>query len=223
MLAARGRSSDGARVVVSGSGNVAVHAIGKVEQLGGTVVACSDSSGWVLDEAGIDLDLLREVKEVRRGRTEDHVGLRGGAARSTAGEGIWSVPCDVALPCATQNELDGADAKALVDSGCLVVAEGATVPCTPEAVEVLGAAGVASAPGKAADAGVVATSALGVQQPRGTRGASSTPRPAWPRSRAGCTTAAWPRRRSTAAPATTRPGPTWPGSCAWPTRCWRWA
>lgn len=210
-------------MVVSGSGNVAVHAIAEVQQLGGTVVACSDSSGWVLDEAGIDLDLLREVKEVRRGRIEDYVGLRGRAARSTAGAGIWSVPCDVALPCATQNELDGAGARSLVDNGCLVVAEGANMPCTPEAVEVLAAAGVAFAPGKAANAGGVATSALEVQQPRATRGASSTPRRAWPRSCAGSTTAAWPPRRSTAAPATTPSAPTWPGSSAWPTRCWRWA
>lgn len=163
MLEASGESFDGKRVVVSGSGNVAQYAIEKVHQLGGTVVACSDSSGFVVDEAGIDLALLQDVKDVQRGRIADYVEARGGGAALGTGS-IWQVPCDIALPCATQNELDAEAARSLVGNGCSVVAEGANMPTTPDAVDVLVAAGVRFAPGKAANAGGVATSALEMQQ-----------------------------------------------------------
>ncbi|KAA1418331.1 NADP-specific glutamate dehydrogenase [Mumia zhuanghuii] len=164
MLKAAGDSFDGKRVVVSGSGNVATYAIEKVHELGGTVVACSDSSGYVVDEAGIDLDLLKEVKEVRRGRISDYAELRGNGVHATTSGSIWDVSCDIALPSATQNELDGDDAIALVKNGCTIVAEGANMPATPEAVAVFEEAGVRFAPGKAANAGGVATSALEMQQ-----------------------------------------------------------
>ncbi|WP_019630230.1 NADP-specific glutamate dehydrogenase [Actinomadura atramentaria] len=164
MLRTRGESFDGKRVVVSGSGNVALYAIEKVHQLGGTVVACSDSSGYVVDGKGIDLDLLKEVKEVRRGRVADYAEARGGDARVAADGSIWNVPCDIALPCATQNELNGSDAAALAGNGCLAVGEGANMPATPDAVEVFAEAGVLFGPGKAANAGGVATSALEMQQ-----------------------------------------------------------
>lgn len=163
MLKAKGESFDGKRVVVSGSGNVAVYAIEKVHQLGGVVVAASDSSGYVVDEAGIDLDLLKDVKEVRRGRIGDYAAERGRATLVTDGS-IWDVPCDIALPCATENELLEADATALAKNGVQLVTEGANMPCTPAAVRILRDAGVAYAPGKAANAGGVATSALEMQQ-----------------------------------------------------------
>lgn len=162
MLKTRGDSFDGKRVVISGSGNVATYAIEKVHELGGTVVACSDSGGHVVDEKGIDLDLLKEVKQERRARISEYAEERG--AQHVEGRSIWEVPCDVALPCATQNELNAHDAKALVRNGCFVVAEGANMPCTPDAVRLLTDAGVAFAPGKAANAGGVATSALEMQQ-----------------------------------------------------------
>ncbi|MFC5064753.1 NADP-specific glutamate dehydrogenase [Actinomycetospora atypica] len=164
ILKAADASFDGMTVVVSGSGNVAVHAVQKVHQLGGRVVACSDSNGFVVDEDGIDLELLREIKEERRGRMTDYAEARGDKARYVEGESIWSVPCDVALPCATQNELDEDGARRLADHGCRVVAEGANMPTTPEAIRVLRDAGVSFAPGKAANAGGVATSALEMQQ-----------------------------------------------------------
>ncbi|MBO0812156.1 MAG: NADP-specific glutamate dehydrogenase [Microlunatus sp.] len=164
ILKTRGESFDGRSVVVSGSGNVAIYAIQKVEQLGGRVIACSDSGGYVVDEEGIDLDLLREVKEVRRGRLTEYAELRGGKSRHIPDRSIWTLPCDIALPCATQNELNGADAASLIKNGCTVVAEGANMPCTPEAVKAFSDAGVAFAPGKAANAGGVATSALEMQQ-----------------------------------------------------------
>ena len=163
MLAARGESLDGRRVVVSGAGNVAIYAIEKVQQLGGRVVACSDSAGYVLDDDGIDLDLLKEIKQVQRGRVADYARGRPGA-RYVADRRVWDVPCDVALPCATQNELDERDARSLVSGGVGLVAEGANMPCTPQAIDVLRAAGVAFAPGKAANAGGVAASALEMQQ-----------------------------------------------------------
>ncbi|MEV0431684.1 NADP-specific glutamate dehydrogenase [Nocardia sp. NPDC050413] len=164
ILSAAGRSMEGQKVVVSGSGNVAIYAIEKVHQLGGTVVACSDSSGYVVDEQGIDLELLKEIKEVQRGRIADYAEKRGGAARFVAGGSLWEVPCDIALPCATQNELDGTAAGKLVANGCRIVAEGANMPCRPEAVRLFNEAGVIFAPGKAANAGGVATSALEMQQ-----------------------------------------------------------
>ncbi|KAB7761478.1 NADP-specific glutamate dehydrogenase [Mycolicibacterium mucogenicum] len=164
ILRSTGQSFDGKQVVVSGSGNVAIYAIEKVQALGGTVVGCSDSSGYIVDEKGVDLELLKELKEVRRGRISEYAETRGGAARFVENESIWQLPCDIALPCATQNELDGDDAKALIASGCQVVAEGANMPCTPEAVKLFAEAKVAFAPGKAANAGGVATSALEMQQ-----------------------------------------------------------
>ena len=164
MLSAAGESFDGKRVVVSGSGNVATYAIEKVHELGGTVVACSDSSGYVVDPSGIDVALLKDVKEVRRGRIAEYADLRGNEVRFTDSGSIWDVACDIALPSATQNELNGADAVALVKNGCTIVAEGANMPATPEAIAVFEEAGVRFAPGKAANAGGVATSALEMQQ-----------------------------------------------------------
>ncbi|WP_051711071.1 NADP-specific glutamate dehydrogenase [Streptomyces sp. NRRL S-350] len=164
MLRSRGESLDGRRVAVSGSGNVALYAIEKAQQLGATVLTASDSSGYVVDEKGIDLGLLKEVKETRRGRVADYAELRGSHVRFVEGPGVWSVPCEVALPCATQNELAEADALALVRNGVLAVAEGANMPTTPDAVRVFQEAGVAFGPGKAANAGGVATSALEMQQ-----------------------------------------------------------
>ncbi len=164
MLRAQGDSFDGKKVVVSGSGNVAIYAIEKVHQLGGTVVACSDSSGYVVDESGIDLALLKEIKEVRRGRISEYAQQRG-AGTTFVGEGtIWDVPCDIALPCATQNELEEKHAVTLVQNGCKAIAEGANMPSTPDAVKVFTGAGVLFAPGKAANAGGVATSGLEMQQ-----------------------------------------------------------
>ncbi|WP_262849811.1 NADP-specific glutamate dehydrogenase [Mumia quercus] len=164
MLKAAGDSFDGKRVVVSGSGNVATYAIEKVHELGGTVVACSDSSGYVVDDDGIDVALLKEVKEVRRGRISEYAELHGNGVRFVESGSIWDVACDIALPSATQNELNGADAVALVKNGCTIVAEGANMPATPEAIAVFEESGVRFAPGKAANAGGVATSALEMQQ-----------------------------------------------------------
>ena len=164
MLRAQGHSFDGRNVVVSGSGNVALYAIEKAQQLGATVVAASDSGGYVVDDKGLDLELLKEVKEVRRGRITEYAARLGERARYVEGGSIWDVPCDVALPCATQNELDETAARTLVDNGCVAVAEGANMPATPAAVRLLTDAGVLFGPGKAANAGGVATSALEMQQ-----------------------------------------------------------
>ena len=164
MLGVRGESLDGRTVVVSGSGNVAIYAIEKAHQLGGTVVSCSDSDGYVYDPKGIDLELLKQVKEVERRRVEDYALRRGRDTRFVPRGNIWELPCDVALPCATQNELTGKDAATLVANGVVAVAEGANMPSTPEAVRVFREAGVAFGPGKAANAGGVATSALEMQQ-----------------------------------------------------------
>lgn len=163
MLKTRGESFDGKRVTVSGSGNVAIYAIAKVHQLGGTVIGFSDSSGYVVDEEGVDLDLLKQIKEVERGRVADYAARRQHAHVSTNGC-IWDVPVDVALPCATQNELDVDHARTLVKNGVQVVAEGANMPTTPEGTSTFQRAGVLFAPGKAANAGGVATSGLEMQQ-----------------------------------------------------------
>ncbi len=163
MLATRGQSMEGQRVVVSGAGNVAIYAIEKAQSLGAKVVTFSDSSGYVVDEAGVDLELLKQVKEVERGRVADYVKRRPSAQLVTGGS-IWDVTCSVALPCATQNELNGDAAVRLLRNGCGVVAEGANMPSTPEAVEHFQAAGILYAPGKAANAGGVATSALEMEQ-----------------------------------------------------------
>jgi glutamate dehydrogenase (NADP+) len=163
MLRTTGGELDGLRVTVSGAGNVAIHAIEKAQQLGARVVTFSDSSGYVVDEAGVDLALLKDVKDVRRGRAADYVAERPGARLVTGGS-VWDVPADVALPCATQNELHAADAKALLGNGVRAVAEGANMPTSPEAVALFQEAGVLFGPGKAANAGGVATSALEMQQ-----------------------------------------------------------
>lgn len=163
MLERSGRSLEGRRVVVSGSGNVAIYSAEKARQLGATVVACSDSGGYVVDDKGLDLDLLKQVKEVERARIGEYAERRGDA-RYVAGGNVWDVPCDVALPSATQNELDAASATTLVRNGVLAVSEGANMPTTPEAVKVLREAGVLFAPGKAANAGGVATSVLEMRQ-----------------------------------------------------------
>ncbi|KAB1503830.1 NADP-specific glutamate dehydrogenase [Corynebacterium sp. 320] len=154
---------DGARVVVSGSGNVAVYAIQKAQELGATVVAFSDSSGYVHTPDGVDVALLKEVKEVKRERVSDYARQVDGATFHENGN-IWEVECDVALPCATQNELDGESARTLADNGCKYVAEGANMPSTAEAIEVFRKRNIRFAPGKAANAGGVSTSALEMQQ-----------------------------------------------------------
>ncbi len=163
MLAVHGETLEGKRVAVSGSGNVAIYAIAKAHQLGATPVTASDSSGYVIDDKGIDVELLRQIKEVERGRISEYAARRPGA-RFVEGERPWAVAVDVALPSATQNELDEDDAKALIAGGVRAVAEGANMPSTPGAVAALQDAGVLFGPGKAANAGGVATSALEMSQ-----------------------------------------------------------
>ena len=163
MLKDLGTDFTGKTVVVSGSGNVAIYATEKVHQLGGKVVALSDSNGWIYDEEGIDLAAVKEIKEVKRGRIKEYLEYRPNA-KYTEGKGIWTVKCDVALPCATQNELHLDDAKTLVANGCVLVAEGANMPTTLDATKYLQENGVYFAPGKASNAGGVATSALEMSQ-----------------------------------------------------------
>ncbi len=163
MLAVKGDALERSRVAVSGSGNVAIFAIDKAWQRGAIPVTASDSSGTVVDDAGIDVALLREVKEIERARIEEYAARRP-SARFLAGERPWQVPVDVAIPSATQNELDEADALALIGNGVRAVAEGANMPCTPAAIAAFRAAGVLFGPGKAANAGGVATSALEMSQ-----------------------------------------------------------
>ena len=168
MLQTTGDDFDGKTVVVSGSGNVAIYTIEKVQEFGGKVIACSDSSGYIVDENGLDLALIQEIKEVRRGRVSQYVRIKGegnGVYFVKSGDGsIWDVPCQVAMPSATQNELTGKDAKNLIQNGVLAVGEGANMPCTPEAIRTFREAGIKFGPGKAANAGGVATSALEMQQ-----------------------------------------------------------
>jgi glutamate dehydrogenase (NADP+) len=164
MLRSRGEDMEGQRLLVSGSGNVAIYAIEKAQQLGAIALTCSDSDGYVVDERGIDVELLKEIKEAGRGRVSDYAKARGNGCHFVPKGRVWEVPGTVALPCATQNELDVNDAVTLVRNGVRAVAEGANMPTTPEAVQVLRDAGVAFAPGKAANAGGVATSALEMQQ-----------------------------------------------------------
>jgi glutamate dehydrogenase (NADP+) len=166
MLKTRGQTLEGKRVAISGAGNVAIYAVEKAQALGAQVVTFSDSSGYVYDEDGVDLELMKEIKEVRRGRVADYVAERGSAKLVTQGS-VWDVPVDVALPCATQNELTGSDAKTLLNNGVLAVAEGANMPTTPDAVALFQQAGILFGPGKAANAGGVATSALEMQQNAG--------------------------------------------------------
>ena len=164
MLSDAGKSFEGARVVISGSGNVALYAAEKAIELGATVVAMSDSNGYVYDEDGIDLDLMKQIKEIRRERISEYASERDGAFYRVGCKNIWTVPCDIALPCATQNELNIEGARALVKNGCIAVAEGANMPTTPDAVALLQGSGVLFAPAKAANAGGVATSGLEMTQ-----------------------------------------------------------
>ncbi len=157
-------SMAGKTVVISGSGNVAIYATEKAQEMGAKVVALSDSSGYVYDKDGIKLDVVKQIKEVERGRISEYAKRVDGAVYTPGCKGIWTIPCDIALPCATQNELDGESAKALIANGVMAVAEGANMPSTPEAVEALQAAGVLFGPAKAANAGGVATSGLEMSQ-----------------------------------------------------------
>ncbi len=164
MLKANGKSFDGARVVISGSGNVAIYANQKATQLGGKVIAMSDSNGYIVDENGIDYKVMQEIKEVKRARIKTYLDYVPTAKYVEGSQGIWTVPCDIALPCATQNELPLEGAKALVANGCYAVAEGANMPSTPEAIAYLQANNVLFAPAKASNAGGVATSGLEMSQ-----------------------------------------------------------
>ena len=163
VLAKAGESLEGKTVCVSGAGNVAIYAVEKATQQGATVVTMSDSTGWVHDPAGIDLAVVKQLKEVERGRLSEYVS-RAGRGEYHEGRGVWGVACDVALPCATQNELHLDDAKQLIANGCKIVAEGANMPTTIDATEALIGAGVTFCPGKAANAGGVATSGLEMSQ-----------------------------------------------------------
>jgi glutamate dehydrogenase (NADP+) len=160
MLQDRGTDWQGKQVVISGSGNVAIYAAEKVQALGGKVIALSDSNGYILDEEGIDLAVIKRIKEVERGRIKEYTEDHPKASYIEGCAGIWNIPCNVALPCATQNELDGNAAAVLVKNGCIAVAEGANMPSTPEAIECFHTSRVSFGPAKAANAGGVATSAL---------------------------------------------------------------
>lgn len=164
MIKAKGKSFKGATVVVSGSGNVAIYATQKVHQLGGKVVAVSDSNGYVYDPNGINLDTVKRLKEVERKRISEYVKAHPSAKYTEGCNGIWTIKCDIALPSATQNEIDENSAKTLVKNGCWAVGEGANMPSTPEAVDVFLKNKVLFAPAKAANAGGVATSALEMSQ-----------------------------------------------------------
>ena len=164
MLAARGKDWKGLKVVISGSGNVAIYATEKAQQLGANVVALSDSNGYIHDPKGIKLDTVKRIKEVERARIKQYASEHKGVTYHEGCNGIWSIPCDVALPCATQNELDGEAAQTLCKNGCIAVGEGANMPSTPEAVDVFLSNRVSFGPAKAANAGGVATSALEMSQ-----------------------------------------------------------
>ncbi len=164
MLKGAGKSFEGAVAAISGSGNVAIYACEKAVQLGAKVVTMSDSGGYIYDKNGIDLPLIKRLKEVERKRISAYVDIHPEAEYHPGCAGVWQVPCGIALPCATQNELDLNSAKALIANGCFAVAEGANMPCTPDAVDAFQAAGVLFAPAKAANAGGVATSALEMSQ-----------------------------------------------------------
>ena len=164
MLAANGMSFDGKTVLISGSGNVAIYACVKAQSYGAKVVAMSDSNGYIYDKNGIDIKAVKEIKEVKRGRIKDYLNYHKDAEYHEGCKGIWTIPCDIALPCATQNEIDGESAAILVKNGCKVVSEGANMPSTPEAIDTYLANGVLYGPAKAANAGGVATSGLEMSQ-----------------------------------------------------------
>lgn len=164
MLKSKGLSFNGKKIVVSGSGNVAIYAAQKAIELGGIVVAMSDSGGYIVDEKGIDLVVIKQIKDVERKRISEYVNRVSGASYTEGCSGIWNIKCDIALPCATQNELNGDNAKVLVANGCIAVAEGANMPSTPEAIEIFLSNGILFGPAKAANAGGVATSGLEMSQ-----------------------------------------------------------
>lgn len=164
MLKANGTTFDGKTVLVSGSGNVAIYACKKAKEYGANVVAMSDSNGYIYDKNGIDLDAVKEIKEVRRGRIKEYINVHKDAEYHEGCKGIWTIPCDIALPCATQNEIDGESARILAKNGCKVVSEGANMPSTPEAIDVYFEKGMLYGPAKAANAGGVATSGLEMSQ-----------------------------------------------------------
>ena len=164
MLKANGKSFDGQTVVISGSGNVAIYANEKATQMGAKVVAMSDSNGYIYDKNGIDLDAIKQIKEVERKRIKEYLNYHPDATYTDGCKGIWTIPCDIALPCATQNEIDGESAKILAKNGCYAVAEGANMPSTPEAIEVYFKNNMLYGPAKAANAGGVATSGLEMSQ-----------------------------------------------------------
>ena len=167
MLKAAGKSFEGKNVVISGSGNVAIYATQKATQLGAKVIALSDSNGYIYDPNGIDYKVIKEIKEVKRARIKTYLDYVPSAKYTEGCKGIWTIPCDIALPCATQNELDEEGAKALIANGCFAVAEGANMPSTPEAIAQFQKAGILFGPAKAANAGGVATSALEMCQNSG--------------------------------------------------------
>lgn len=164
MLKAHGKSFKGQTVVVSGSGNVAIYAVEKATELGAKVVAMSDSNGYIYDKDGIDLDIVKQLKEVERKRIKEYVTLKPGAEYHEGPHGIWTIKCDIALPCATQNEVNGEDAKKLAANGCFCVSEGANMPSTPEAIDVYFESNMLYGPAKASNAGGVATSGLEMTQ-----------------------------------------------------------
>ncbi len=164
MLKANGMSLEGKTVVISGSGNVAIYATEKAVQYGAKVVALSDSNGYIYDKNGIDLPLVKQLKEVERKRIKEYVTVHPEAEYHEGCKGIWTIPCDIALPCATQNEIDKESAEILVKNGCKVVSEGANMPSTPEAIEIYLSNGILYGPAKAANAGGVATSGLEMSQ-----------------------------------------------------------
>ena len=164
MLKDNGKSFEGKKVIVSGSGNVAIYANQKATQLGAKVIAMSDSNGYIVDENGIDYKVIQEIKEQKRDRIKTYLNYVPTAKYVEGCSGIWTVPCDIALPCATQNEIDEDSAKALIANGCMGVFEGANMPCTPEAIAAVKGAGLLYSPGKASNAGGVATSGLEMSQ-----------------------------------------------------------
>lgn len=164
MLASKDSNFKDKKTVISGSGNVAIYAAKKIEQLGGIVIAMSDSNGYIYNPKGVDIDMIRQGKEIERKRIKECFLPKGETTYFDECRDIWSIKCDVALPCATENELDGKSAEILVRNGCIAVGEGANMPCTPEVIEVLLKNKVLFGPAKAANAGGVATSALEMQQ-----------------------------------------------------------
>lgn len=220
MLAAAKKNIDGRTVSISGSGNVAVFAAEKVTSFGGTVITMSDSAGFIHDPDGIDTELVKRIKFEERGRISEYVEQRGGRATYHEGGNVWDVEVDVALPCATQNELDGDSAATLVKNGVIALAEGANMPCTPEAVKIFSEAGVLFARARPQTPAVSPrVRSKCSRTPAATRGTSISPKHAWPRSWAMSTTAAQPLPRNSVRPGTMSPAPTSQASSASPRQC----